>query len=145
MIVTIAIASEEENKCCTSRRRHGFPHHTALASQSATFSFKSGRGNSPKNLFSASSFKHSQCMKNDLPFLQAFSGCDTSSSFYRQGKKIVKLILRNKTLLQITQVFMSKHTHPDSIADTEQNLLVALYGRKDDNTLNGFRFRLFAK
>ncbi|GBM19730.1 hypothetical protein AVEN_883-1 [Araneus ventricosus] len=53
LIVTSAIAAEEEHKmCCASRGRHRCPHHTYSISIP-------GKGNSPNNLFSASSFKYS--------------------------------------------------------------------------------------
>ncbi|GBL85161.1 hypothetical protein AVEN_221367-1 [Araneus ventricosus] len=85
-------------------------------------------------------------MKHLLLFLHAFSGCDTTSSFYRQGKKrFVKLNLRNEALLQITQVSVSKQVQLDRIVDARQRLLVAPYGGKDDVTLNGLRFQVFTK
>ncbi|GBL74200.1 hypothetical protein AVEN_231076-1 [Araneus ventricosus] len=40
---------------------------------------------------------------------------------------------------------MSKQVQLDCIIDAEQRLLVALYGGKDDDTLNGLRFQLFTK
>ncbi|GBN09761.1 hypothetical protein AVEN_58661-1 [Araneus ventricosus] len=84
-------------------------------------------------------------MKKALLFLHAFSGCDTTSSFYRQGKKLFQFILRKEAFLQITQVNMSKQVQLDSIVDAGQRLLVALYGGKDGDTLNGLRFQMFTK
>ncbi|GBN66090.1 hypothetical protein AVEN_80520-1 [Araneus ventricosus] len=40
---------------------------------------------------------------------------------------------------------MSKQAQPDRLVDAGQRLLVALYGGKDDDTLNGLIFQLFTK
>ncbi|GBN38609.1 hypothetical protein AVEN_39521-1 [Araneus ventricosus] len=130
------------------RERHRSPHHaySIKTSPSAIFFLKPGKGNSPNNPFSASNFKYSQCVKNALLFLHAFSGCDTTTSFCRQGrKKFLKLILRNEALLQITQFCMSKEAQMDSTVDAERRLMVALYRGKVYDALNGLGFQLFSK
>ncbi|GBM44429.1 hypothetical protein AVEN_202968-1 [Araneus ventricosus] len=56
-------------------------------------------------------------MKNALLLLHAVRGCDTTSSFYRQGNEKLKLIFRNEALLRITQVLHEQRspTGPYSI------------------------------
>ena len=125
MIVTSAIDAAQQHKCVAlvGEETDLLIMLTTLDSPSAKIFFlKPGKGKSRNNLFSVSNFHHSQCVKNALLFLHAFSGCDTTSSFYRQGKKkFVKLIVQNEKLLEFTQVFMSKDDHLDSIVDAGQN------------------------
>jgi hypothetical protein len=120
---------------------------TALAPPSNNIFFlKPGKGKLPNNIYSPRSFQHSEKVKNSLLFLHAFSGCDTTSSLYRQGKKkFVKLAVQDEKLLEINEVFMCKDAHPDIIAEAGQTFLVALYGGKNGDTLNSLRFQLFAK
>lgn len=149
LIVTTAIEAEQEHDCVVlvGEDTDLLIMLTAIASQSANIFFlKPGKGNIPNHLFSVSSFTHSKCVKNCLLFLHAFSGCDTTSALYRQGKKkFVKLMVQNPELLEVAEVFMSKDAHPDSLLDAGQKFLVALYGGKSGETLNVLRFQLFAK
>jgi hypothetical protein len=111
---------------------------TALAPPSNNIFFlKPGKGKLPNNMYSPRNFQHSEKVKNSLLFLHAFSGCDTTSSLYRQGKKkFVKLAVQDEKLLEINEVFMCKDAHPDIIVEAGQTFLVALYVGKNDDTLN---------
>ncbi|KAF2888007.1 hypothetical protein ILUMI_18166, partial [Ignelater luminosus] len=48
---------------------------------------KPGRGKSSNYLFSVNSFQHTQSVKNTLLYFHSFSGCDTTFSLSKQGKK----------------------------------------------------------
>ncbi|GBO41589.1 hypothetical protein AVEN_120060-1 [Araneus ventricosus] len=75
LIGASAIVASEEHKCAVLVREdiNLLIILTALASLSANIFFnirellKSGKGNSPNNLFSASNFKYSQCVKDPVP------------------------------------------------------------------------------
>src|ERR1700761_5363663 len=109
--------------CCTCRGRYGSPYHAHSISFTVRqdFLFETRKRKVTDNLFSVSSFQHSQCVKNALLFLHAFSGCVITFSLYRQGKKFVKLVVQNEKLLEVTQVFMSKDHSLESIVDAGKN------------------------
>ena len=51
-------------------------------------------------------------MKENILFLHAISGCDTTSSFFRQGKlKFVKLLEKDERLQEIVKVFKKTTQH----------------------------------
>ncbi|GBM87949.1 hypothetical protein AVEN_195186-1 [Araneus ventricosus] len=147
LIVTIAIVAAEEHKCAVLLEEDidlliVLTGHQKSPPANISF-LKPGKGTHRTTSSLLVVLNIPQCMKNALIFLRTFSGCDTTSSFYRQGKK--KFILRNEGLLQIIQVYMRKQAQLNSIIDAEQRLLVALYGGIIDDSLDGLRFQLFTK
>ncbi|MEX5543952.1 hypothetical protein, partial [Pseudomonas poae] len=64
-------------------------------------------------------------------FLHAFSGCDTTSAFFRQGKiKFVKTLEKNPLLQEAVTIFNSDCATPDEIDLVSQRFLEAVYGDK---------------
>jgi len=71
----------------------------APSSSSNIYFLKPGKGKLKDLCYSANNFKYPKHVKNNILFLHAFSGCDTTSSFLRQGKmKFVKLLEKNNKL-----------------------------------------------
>ena len=55
-------------------------------------------------------------IKNDLLFLPAWTGCDSTSAIFGKGKvTIVKLLRKSKVLQHISEVFMNDDSSPDII------------------------------
>ncbi|GBM04807.1 hypothetical protein AVEN_20238-1 [Araneus ventricosus] len=67
---------------------------TALAPDSnRLFVMKAGKGKIETLFFFPTNFKMSQKVKDNILFLHAFSGCDSTSNIFRQGKmKFAKLL-----------------------------------------------------
>src|ERR1700761_5928564 len=105
--------------CCTRRGGQGFPYHAHNISFTIRqdFLFETRKRKVTDNLFSVRSFQHSQCVKNALLFRHAFSGCDITSSLYRQGKKFevrlfAKSIVKSKfSLASLPPKLEAAHQH----------------------------------
>ncbi|CAH2085001.1 unnamed protein product [Euphydryas editha] len=105
---------------------------------------KPAKGNTPENLYSPHSFKHKSVLEHIL-FIHAFSGCDTTSSFYNIGKS--KFI---NTLIILTQssveLFKQEKVDPEVLTCAGEQFLIALYGGdKHEKSINILRFHRFAK
>src|ERR1700761_5870368 len=97
--------------CCTCRGGHEFSYHAHNISFiiRQDFLFETRKRKITDNLFSFRSFQHSQCVKNALLLRHAFSGCDITSSLYRQGKKkFVKLVVYNEERLFAKSIVKTK-------------------------------------
>src|ERR1700761_7518186 len=123
---------------------------TALVSPSSTstiYFLEPGKGSSGKMLFDSKSFKYPQYIRDNILFLHAFSECDTTSSFFRQGKlKFVKTLVRNEELGKVVQVFKNPNAERQEIEEAGILFLVAVYrGKRGDVSLDSLRFELFSK
>ena len=67
---------------------------TALVgSKTNIYILKPGRGNTDSKLYIATSMKFGSVSKDNILFLHTFSGADTTSAFFRQGKlKFIRLL-----------------------------------------------------
>ncbi|KAB0805636.1 hypothetical protein PPYR_02606 [Photinus pyralis] len=67
-------------------------------------------------------------------FIHAFSGRDSTSCFFGQGKmKIVSTIQKNPDLERKTAVFRNTTSTPDEIVEAGERITVALYGGNPDS------------
>ncbi|KAL7286445.1 hypothetical protein TKK_0019393 [Trichogramma kaykai] len=99
------------------------------------------------NVYSNQSFKFPE-IECILLFLHAFSGCDTTSAFFNQGKlKLIKLLKKNKHLILEAEKFYDVKADMASIGFAGINIIRELYGakKKEETTLNELRYNLFAK
>jgi len=81
---------------------------TALSPSSCTniYFLKPGKGKLDNLCYSAENFKYSKHVKDNILFLHAFSGRDTTSAFFRKGKiQFVKLLDKTKELQDIVSIF----------------------------------------
>jgi hypothetical protein len=79
-------------------------------SQSNIYFLKPGKGKAANLLYTTSSFKFDEHVRDNILFLHAFSGCDTTSAFFRQGKmKFLKLLNKNKQLGQLVSIFKDEN------------------------------------
>ena len=81
-----------------------------------------------------------------LPFLHAFGGCDTTSSTHDKGKSsVVKIIRKNESLQEKARTFMKSNATTEEIQRAGVDIFVALYGGKVSDTLPLLRHRLYLK
>lgn len=81
---------------------------------------------------------------NILPFIHAFSGCDTTSRIFGLGKgTAMKKISTNMQLQDYTDVFC-KDSSVESVHRAGEQIFVALFGGlKEVETLDMLRYRIF--
>lgn len=85
---------------------------------------------------------------DNILFLHAFSGCDTTSSLFNQGKlKFLSILQKHQDLHDSIQVFQDSNAEPDAIADAGERFLLALYGAKhgDNISLDAYRYQCFVR
>lgn len=76
---------------------------------------KLSKGKTDQKIYSSTSFQYPD-IANHILFLYAFTGCDTTSTFFRQGKiKFIKLFQRDDNLQNISNIFGDPDAHPDFI------------------------------
>lgn len=108
------------------------------------FLMKPGRGKICTKYYAADCFG-SEIIKQNIFFIHAISGCDTTSAIFRQGKKkIVSLIKADSELQNLISVFKNVAADPTHIADAGEKFFVRLYGDKNID-LNLLRYNHFAK
>ena len=97
-------------------------------------------------LFSSRQSLHSK-MKSSIMFIQAFSGCDSTSSFYNHGKtKLYNLLYRDKNLRKIVNVYNKPNASMQDICTTGRDILLRVYNAPPTITsLNEYRFSIYKK
>lgn len=117
---------------------------TALGSSKKNVYFqKRGKGNSPTMLYSSNSFKNKP---QDILFLHAISGCDTTSAPFGIGKnKVMQMYSKNPSLSELLAIFKDPEATPNQIVDSGEKFLVKLYGGTIDvDNLEEMRYRIFS-
>ncbi|KAL7304817.1 hypothetical protein TKK_0003040 [Trichogramma kaykai] len=96
--------------------------------------------------YSSKSFKYPE-LNSIVLFLHAFSGCDTTSALYNQGKiKLLKLFTKSNDLLEDAQKFYDPNASVEEIAKAGIKIICRLYGAKaKEKQLHELRYDQFAK
>ncbi|XP_063399578.1 uncharacterized protein LOC134684250 [Mytilus trossulus] len=82
---------------------------------------------------------------NILPFIHAFSGCDTTSRIFGQGKGTVFKKISTNIKLQDHAAVFCQESNVESMHKAGEQIFVALYGGLQDvETLDMLRYRIFA-
>lgn len=108
---------------------------------------KPSRGNIEQKIYSVDSFKYPE-IQHLICFIHAFTGCDTTSALYKQGKsKLMRLLKNSSTLRSHAEVFNENYASQDELSEAGGKIVLALYGAKDkdNDTLVGFRYKCFIK
>ena len=80
-------------------------------------------------------------IRNYLTLVNAFSGCDTTSAVYGQGKlAILKLLERFKAAMEGTDVFLQKARAPERTCEAGIRIFIMLYCGKDLDSLADLRY-----
>lgn len=78
--------------------------------------------------------------------MHAFTGCDTTSSFFGHGKgKFVSLIEQHPHLKAQAATFLEPSVSQDLIEQAGEQLILALYGQMHSGSLDELRYELFIK
>lgn len=105
---------------------------------------KIGKGNVETRLYSSNSFnKYSHC-KEHILFLHAFTGCDTTSAFYKKGKlQIIKMFEKHPDLHKSAEV-LQKNCPPNVLCDHRIRILLALYNASEasesESNIDNYRY-----
>ena len=95
---------------------------------------KENKGSTPNQYFNNNSFKY-PFLRNRITFLHAFSGCDTTSCFYRIGKNKLIDTVNHEKLLDLSAVFYEKNASSEKIASNAYKLIIDLYSNKAEKKL----------
>ena len=120
---------------------------TALSGSSTNiYMLKPGKGNIENKLYTPSSMKFGSVVKDNILFLHAFSGADTTSAFFRQGKlKFIKLLEKHKQLQDLVTMFRDPYAEPEKIAEVGNAVIIQLYGTNECKSLCDARYQCFAQ
>lgn len=106
---------------------------------------KPGKGKSATSIFSSNSLKKEQLAAHILT-CHAFTGCDTTSAFFNQGKmKLTTLVLQESQIQEAVKCFKVPNAQPDDLDDAGEKILVKMYGGKLPKSLNDLRYEGFAR
>jgi hypothetical protein len=121
---------------------------TALARYIVNVYFrKPGKVKIVEKTYSPRSLQFSDVVADNILFLHAFSGCDTTSCLFNRGKiKFFNLLEKNKTISNLIQIFKDENADSEDIISAGETFLIALYSFFDnDITLNALRYQHFVK
>lgn len=79
-------------------------------------------------MYGVNSFKHSH-LKEIVGFLHAFTGCDTTSAFYKMGKiKLTEVIYANPELLDVAKKIYINNADNKEIGEAACKIIAKMYG-----------------
>lgn len=79
-------------------------------------------------------------------FIHAMSGCDTTSSPFKQGKvKVLKCIAKSSVARDSAEIFLDMEATSAMISTAGQQFLVSLYGGTSNETLTQLRFHTYMR
>ncbi|GBM24354.1 hypothetical protein AVEN_202337-1 [Araneus ventricosus] len=110
---------------------------------------KPGKGKIAEKIFSPHTALEKTIAGNIL-FIQAMSGCDTTSAPFNYGKmKFVQTLKTNHDLLKVIEIFKNPDITPEAVVDARNRFLVALNGypisASDTPSLNNVRYKYYMK
>ena len=119
---------------------------TQHAPINTVYFLKPGKGNANDCIYDSNSFKYLK-VKKLICFLHAFTGCDTTSCFFKQGKnKLINTLSDDVVLQKKAQHFYNLSVNPDVLAASANDIVSQMYGSKNDKkTLRERRFFNFQK
>jgi hypothetical protein len=121
---------------------------TALSTRSNIYILKPEKGKNSQQIYSTKCIIDKTATDHIL-FLHAFSGCDTTSALFNQGKmKFINVLRKNPDLNEIIQVFKNPNADPEIIAKAGECVLLELYSysnvkSKKSMSLNNYRYACF--
>lgn len=115
-----------------------------------TFFLKPSKGKVASRVYSLKSFNKYPFCKENILFLHAVTGCDTTSSFFGKGKKIAISLMENKSkninLKNAIEAFKIVGQSHESIFENGITFLLSLYGAPEKTTcIDEYRYVSFAK
>ena len=103
---------------------------------STIYQVNPGHSKAPQKVFDVSAIqKGIGQLKDNILFLHAVTGSDTTSAPYQQGKrKGYKVLTSNEQLENTVKIFNKQDDNADNIAKAGESFLLALYGASAFNT-----------
>ena len=84
------------------------------------------------------------CVATHIPFIHAWSGCDTTSATFGHGKtNLLKKLKRCPEIREIGDTFYCQRSSQEEIIKAGNRLFVLMYGGKKQETLGNLRYRHF--
>ena len=91
-------------------------------------------------IYDSNSFKFLK-VKKLIGFLHAFTGCDTTSGFFKQGENKLIKTLSDDVLQQKVQHFYDPTVNPDVLTASANDIVSQMYAsRKDKKTTRAVVF-----
>lgn len=119
-----------------------------LAPQSRNIFFrKPAKGKVPPSLYSPSALGCSESVATNILFLHAFSGCDTTSSFFNIGKsKFISVVNKSEELQGALHLFKQKNVDKGVLTSVGERFTIGLYnGSKEEKSIDSLRYKHFKK
>ena len=89
-------------------------------------------------------FKTGEMLSSHILFIHAWSGCDTTSATFGQGKTtLMKKIKESQEIQQISSLMSDPNTTKEEVGSAGIKLFVHLYGGKQTDCLNSLRHAKF--
>lgn len=106
---------------------------------------KVGKGKMLDTFYSNKSFKYGDISENIL-FLHAVSGCDTTSALFGQGKiKFCTTLEKFPCINESVKIFKDPNAEKNTLFKAMEPFLVTLYGAEHTSSLNELRYLRFAQ
>lgn len=121
---------------------------TGLAQECKNIFFsKPGKGRTAPKMYSPHCLKYNKDVADNILFLHAFTGCDTTSAMYNVGKtKFMKKLNKNDELVKAAKLFKNKNLEQNVISEAGEQLFIALYGGSNtEASIDSLRFKCFLK
>lgn len=108
---------------------------------------KPGRGNKEDEFYSPQSFQYNDSIAKCILFVHAFSGCDTTSALFNQGKiRFLKTLEKNPTLTEAIQVFDDPNAELTEVVAAGELFMLRQYGAGSKHrTLDSLRYTNFVR
>ncbi|GBL83311.1 hypothetical protein AVEN_110634-1 [Araneus ventricosus] len=94
------------------------------------FFLKPGRSKAEDSLYCAANLNIAPHIRDNILFLRAFSGYDTTPAVFRHGKKKFTNILNSTELRKVVNIFLDENACPYEVDEVGQKVLRACMGEK---------------
>ncbi|GBM09229.1 hypothetical protein AVEN_226724-1 [Araneus ventricosus] len=101
---------------------------TSSTNSEIIFFLKPWRGEAGDALYCAEILNISPHIRDNISFLHAFSGCDTTSALFKQRKKKFMNVRNSTELQQVVNILRDENACLDDIDEAVQKVFIALYG-----------------
>lgn len=144
VVISISLASQHGRVTVVGEDIGLLVIMVGLCTPSNVYFLKPGKGNVHSTLYHPPSIIDKSIADNIL-FLHAMSGCDTTSAMYNQGKvKFIRTLNKNPDLGRTIKVFADPAADVEAIVTAGEQFLLALYGSgKQYTSLNNLRYRQY--
>ena len=110
------------------------------------FFLKPGKAQHQSEIYTSKSLSSFAKCQNHILFLHAITGCDTTSAFYKRGKRTVFKMFEKQDLVECAEVFQNCNSTQHEIIISGVRFLFSMYGAPKKTTyLDEHRYACFVK